>query len=310
MLDITCRRCGTQYHAELAHLGKRLKCTQCGAIIVIENQQPAAASLGASHVQPNQHNSPVETTAPKSHFRWAMYVGASALLITSLSIWRLHSRPQTEVVNQLSHPKSETTQQGDLHKDDPEQLSNPSRNLPPDTARNVVSNPFAAAPNDQSIATSGYSAPRLDPRPKSYHSLPNGARLGEDIGSSGHGTLSISNQTSLDAVVRLYNRSTLETVRWFFVKAHGSFTMKSIPEGNYNLAYSSGLDWVDSDDTFRWNPSYHEFQKTVTYSEQRDASGIQYDDINVTLHPVMGGNVRTKPISRSEFLKGHRHVSL
>jgi hypothetical protein len=43
----------------------------------------------------------------------------------------------------------------------------------------------------------------------------------------------------------------------------------------------------------------------------RGTSGIiQYKDISVTLHPVMGGNVRTKDISRSEFLKGHRHVPL
>jgi hypothetical protein len=75
-------------------------------------------------------------------------------------------------------------------------------------------------------------------------------------------------------------------------------------------AYSSGLDWVDSEDAFRWNPSYYEFEKTIIYSEQRDTGGIQYKDISVTLHPVVGGNVRTKSISRSDFLKAHRHLPL
>jgi hypothetical protein len=111
--------------------------------------------------------------------------------------------------------------------------------------------------------------------------------------------------------VQLYNCSSLETVGWFFVKAHGSFTVDAIPEGNYNLAYSSGLDWVDSEDAFRWNPSYHEFEKEIAYIENRGTSGIiHYKDISATLHPVMGGNARTKDISRSEFLKGHRHVPL
>lgn len=309
-MDITCRRCGTVYHADLAHLGKRLRCTQCASVIVIENQQPAPVSLDASHVQTNQRSSgtSVKTSAPKS--RWAICVGASALLIISLAIWRLHPRSQTGVVNQQSQAESGTTQPSDMYKGDPEKLNSPSTNLPPDTERNVVSNPFATVPNAQSPATSDNSAPPLAPRPKSYHSLPNGARLGEDTGISGHGKLFISNQTSLDAVVRLYNRSTLETIRWFFVKSHGSFSVDSIPEGDYNLAYSLGLDWVDSEDAFRWNPSYHEFEKEFIYSEQRDTSRIQYDEISVTLHPVMGGNVRTKDISRSEFLKGHRHLPL
>ena len=308
MLDITCRRCGTLYHADLAHLGKRLRCTQCGSIIVIEDQQPAPVSLDASHVQPHQHSpdSPGKTSASKPRSRWAIYVG-TALVITSLAIWGLNPRPRMGVMNQRTHAESGTPQQDNFHQGDPEQSISPSRTLPPHTRRNVVSNPFPTAPNEQSLATSSNSAPSLDPRPKSYHSLPNGARLSDDIDSSGHGELSISYQTSLDAVVRLYDRLTLETVRWFFVNARGSFTVKSIPEGDYNLAYSLGLDWANSEDAFRWNPSYHQFEKAIIYSEQTDKSGIQYKDISVTLHPVKGGNVRTKSISRSEFLKGHRH---
>lgn len=83
-----------------------------------------------------------------------------------------------------------------------------------------------------------------------------------------------------------------------------------IPEGSYTLVYASGLDWVKSPDAFRWNPSYHQFERSLTYSEKTDSTGTAYDAISITLHPVVGGNVPTKTISREEFLKGHLHMRL
>ena len=108
--------------------------------------------------------------------------------------------------------------------------------------------------------------------------------------------------------MRLYETSSLKTVRWFFVKADSECTVNAIPEDTYTLVYTSGLDWIDSEDGFRWNPSYHQFERSVTYSEHADEDGVQYHEISVTLHPVVGGNVRTKAISREDFLKGHLHM--
>jgi hypothetical protein len=155
-----------------------------------------------------------------------------------------------------------------------------------------------------------YKAPPPEPRPTQYNSLPTGTRITDDVGVSGHGELTISNGTNSDAVVRLYEVGSLTTVRSFFVKAHARYSVNTIPEGAYTLVYTSGLDWIESQDAFSWNPSYHQFERSLTYSEQTDATGIKYDEISVTLHPVVGGNVRTITISREEFLKGHRHLPL
>jgi hypothetical protein len=320
MLDITCRQCGAIYHADPAHFGKRLRCTQCGSIIVIENPQPAAVPLKAGNAQPRAHSQDVSVNATvrRPNFRWAIYLVASALIVSSFAVWWWHSRPQTPVVDHRGQVGSGVTQQSDIHEGRPEEANSTARKVPPDRERKVVSNPFDKVPQDgknpfaeahseQSHTPSSDSANTPDPRPKHYHSLPSGTRLSDDIGIGGHGKLSISNRTNLDAVARLYDRSTLETVRWFFVKANGAVTVISIPQGDYVLAYTTGLDWVDSEDAFRWNPSYHEFETAITYSEQSDKSRIQYDEISVTLHTVMGGNVRTKSISRADFLKGHRH---
>ena len=65
-----------------------------------------------------------------------------------------------------------------------------------------------------------------------------------------------------DAVVRLYDVTTDQTVRWFFVQAGNSINMKRIPQGAYRLAYTSGLDWIESQDVFRWHPFYSEFERS------------------------------------------------
>jgi hypothetical protein len=153
-------------------------------------------------------------------------------------------------------------------------------------------------------------AQATDPRPTHYHSLPTKTRIEEDIGTSGHGKLTVENGTSEDAVARLSDAGTDQTVRWFFVQAHSSAQMTQIPQGTYRLTFTTGLNWVESEDTFSWHPSYNEFERTFEYSEQHDSEGFQYHSISVTLNPVLLGNVRTKAITREEFLRGHRHVAL
>jgi hypothetical protein len=111
-------------------------------------------------------------------------------------------------------------------------------------------------------------------------------------------------------VVRLSDDRNDQTVRWFFVRAHTSAHMVHIPPGTDRLAFTTGLNWVESDDSFSWHPSYSEFERPLTYSEERDSEAIQYHKISVTLHTVPSGNVKTRAISREEFLKSHRHIAL
>jgi hypothetical protein len=86
--------------------------------------------------------------------------------------------------------------------------------------------------------------------------------------------------------------------------------MTHVPAGDYSLAYTMGLDWLESEDAFRWQPSYGEYERTFHYAETRDSEGLQYKEISVTLQPVHGGNVRTRAISRENFMRGHRHIAL
>jgi len=108
--------------------------------------------------------------------------------------------------------------------------------------------------------------------------------------------------------MRIYDASTDKTLRCVPVPAGSSAQASQIPDGTYTLAFTTGLGWQVSGLTFRWHPSYKEFENPVQYSEQRVSEGqVQVDDISITLHSVVGGNVRTRAITREEFLKGHHH---
>jgi hypothetical protein len=127
-------------------------------------------------------------------------------------------------------------------------------------------------------------------------SLPNGARIAPDIGTDGYGELNVNNGTAEDARIILYSVDREEKTRDQNVTAHNLLQITGIPAGTYELKYSLG-------------PSCYQFDRSLDYTEDRtegaDRVRINYKEISVTLHPVIGGNVRTKTISRGDFLKGH-----
>jgi len=174
-------------------------------------------------------------------------------------------------------------------------------------------NPSRSRMNASSAVVGKRAAPAqaVDQRPTAYNSLPTGTRITPDIGTNGHGTLMVINGTSEDAVVRLYDIATHQTVLWFSVQAGSSAQRTQLPEGTYILAYTTGLDWLESEDAFQWHPSYSKLERQLRYTERPDSEGIvQYHEMTVTLNPAIGGNIRTKAISREEFLKGHHHTPL
>jgi hypothetical protein len=149
-----------------------------------------------------------------------------------------------------------------------------------------------------------------DLRPADYNSPPSGNRIQGDIGTSGRGKLTVKNGTDKDAVVLLSKFTTGQRARWFFVRSGDSAQVGKIPAGVYRLSFTTGLDWVESATEFGWQASYREFDRTFEFNEKDTPEGIEFEDLTVTLHPVVFGNVRTRPISREEFLKGNHEIAL
>ena len=119
-----------------------------------------------------------------------------------------------------------------------------------------------------------------------------------DSATNGYGVLEVQNGTSEDAVLSLYDSAADETIREVYLQARHSVRMKGIPEGTYQLAYTAGLDWDEGEAIFRCDPDYAQFEREFVFTEERDREGIQYRSITVTLHPVVGGNIRTRRMSR------------
>lgn len=153
--------------------------------------------------------------------------------------------------------------------------------------------------------TNGSEGSRCDDHTSSGSpSIQNGMSIIPDSGTAGYGELEVQNGTREDAILSLYDPAADEKVREVYVQAGHSFRIKRIPEGTYQLSYSTGFD-RDGHEDFRCDADYSQFERNFVYTEEKSHEGVQYHSITLTLQPVVGGNVRTKRISREEFLKGH-----
>jgi len=272
MIDIACPKCGVIYHTLENNVGKQILCTNCGNVITIV--------LAVTPRSPSARtiSKPVTTTGTKRQRRYVFgIVAAIAVIFIALLFFRHPKTPKEVVAANKANDAQKWT---------------------------VVSEESPPADLPKSESSQG-----VEPRPTEYNSLPTGTRIEQDSGTAGHGKLTVENGTSEDAVVRLSDATTDQTARWFFVKAHSSAHVSRIPQGNYRLAYTTGLNWVESDDAFSWQPTYDEFERNLDYDERRESEGVKYHEIRVSLNSVFG-NVRTRTITREEFLRGHRHTAL
>jgi len=302
MIDVPCPQCGVIYHAEWAHLGKCIKCSRCGAaVLIIESAKAVVPSRYARHgVRP----------APSAQFghrlRWRLWgwLGAIVCSVALITLFFLGYMPgKREVVN--NSDLGPTAKVG-RRASDTETASAPKGEAEFDLAD------VDKLETQGVVQKSQDASPALDrePRPKVYESLPTGTPFCDGSGVMGKGILKIQNGTFEDAAIRLYDVSTKRVVRCLFVKAHDSLRIAGIREGTYDLNYTTGLDWQTEAQVFRWLPTYSRFGRQLVYSEEKIGNELRYREIEVTLHPVIGGNVQTNPISREEFLRGAEDASL
>ncbi len=319
MIDVTCQQCGAVYHSDETHVGKHLRCSRCACLVPISTHaERAVVQQSPAFPDATSQASTSSTKDPTRRLR-RVYLFAIATTVVALVavllflLWHpAATKPRTAELSNIDEPaQSQENQNADNRIDfrpDASVATSPEASAQPPELQYKASD--IEVQGEGQPSTGRRHAHAADPRPTHYHSLPTDTRIEEDIGTSGHGELTVENGTSEDAVARLSDAATDQTVRWFFVQAHSSAQMAQIPQGIYRLTFTTGLNWVESEDTFSWHPSYNEFERTFEYSELHDSEGFQYHSISVTLNPVLLGNVRTKAITREEFLRGHRHVAL
>ena len=282
-IDVTCANCATVCHSEEAHIGKYLRCPKCGSVVqIIDPTSAASLPNRAQSITAEQKKRPVDRRTVLS---WVL--GVIVILLCVVVSY---------LVRQIAAPSSTDVKSSYIEEPVPSTASALNRTV--DT-KNTPSPPSPG--NDDPKPASGFFIGESSTVPKDCKRLPNGERLAEDSGTNGRGELSIDNGTDEDTVVRLQNEATDETVRFLFVRSKDKIALTDIEPGRYSLIYTFGQCWDEENELFAVSPEYREFGKVLVYGD-RDGS---FDSISVTLHTVPFGNVRSKQISRSRFLRSN-----
>lgn len=311
MIDVTCELCCAVYHSEEVHIGKHLRCTRCGCEVPILKVSRAIAQADNRVVTQPIPNSPSKQAKnqPRARVvrrsRTAYFVAAACgfvLLVGSLLVIHFHGSADAAPTGtaKFSDIDQSAASQMQGRGSQSSAVENESSKL-----KIIGEESIPPEPKTTTLPTRGTrrSSAANDVRvPEGFEneqqpSLGNGAKLAPDVGLDGYGVLNVSNGTTQDAEIILYSVERDEQTLDRNVKAYNSLQIKGIPVGVYELKYAVGS-------------SYYEFERSFGYTEERtedvDRVHVNYKEISVTLHPVVGGNVRTIKIPRDKFLKGHR----
>lgn len=122
----------------------------------------------------------------------------------------------------------------------------------------------------------------------------------DELGN-GHGKFSITNGNSEDAAVILAATNDQVGDRLIYIRAGMSATMDGIPVGEYRILFQIGANWDDSAEAFKCVRSTGMFDRIATFEERVKPDSIEYSEISITLHKLIGGNARSTAIAQSQF---------
>jgi hypothetical protein len=133
------------------------------------------------------------------------------------------------------------------------------------------------------------------------HRPPNGMTTSGATKGEGHGTLKIINGNSEDAAVILSNVKTDDDDRLVYVRAGMTATLDAIEVGEYRMIFQIGRVWNDETEEFGCPIATAAFDQVASFEEHDKPDRIQYTEISITLHKLVGGNARTTAIARRAF---------
>ena len=111
----------------------------------------------------------------------------------------------------------------------------------------------------------------------------------------GDGTLTISNGTDGDAVIKLINAGT--SVFTVYIQKGDSYTIKNISDGSYRVAFDQGTNWDSATGAFTNDEGSQFFEDVLDYA----TTNSQYTTYSLTLNAVEGGTAQTDTVNSSQF---------
>lgn len=121
-------------------------------------------------------------------------------------------------------------------------------------------------------------------------------------------SIKFNNGSQYDAIVFLIDDDYNIVIRHNYIRSGDCYTMAQLPEGRYKMKVYQGKNWnpekaahssmplgkFDNDEIFSLTTKRYDFEVPSSDSEN-------YVEYSITLHKVIGGNTRTKTISRDEM---------
>jgi curved DNA-binding protein CbpA len=136
--------------------------------------------------------------------------------------------------------------------------------------------------------------------------LPNGTMIRNEI-LNGNGKLTIKNGLDRDAAAKVIDKRKDVCIAYFYIETKSNSTLNGIGDGDYRLLFVTGLDWDQRQECFTREVAFSEFDRTMLYETREQIRGEEifqkHTIIEVTLHRVAGGNVKTSKISSDDFNK-------
>lgn len=130
--------------------------------------------------------------------------------------------------------------------------------------------------------------------------LANG-RLVDSQRRTGNGQLKVDNGTEHDAVVKLVQGG--RTIVSVYVGTGSEATVGKINDGNYEVFYTSGIDWDGQLRTFTRSCLFERFDGPFKFTTVPVEGGIEYTIQSIGLQPRIGGNARTATVPAQSFPK-------
>jgi hypothetical protein len=123
----------------------------------------------------------------------------------------------------------------------------------------------------------------------------------EPLVTEGPGSLNVFNGTSQDAYIKLIDPLSDELVASFYVQSNSTFTLEEIPDGTYEVIFTSGENWDSNTRSFTMSKSFARFDDPLDFNTILLADGgTEYRTYELTLHSVENGNAQTSGVSEQE----------
>jgi hypothetical protein len=286
---LTCKSCGQRNRLyKRSETGGVYKCGAC------------RAALANSFLPP--------TKQPMPAMRVLRYVTAAivALLVLITIVAGIALSPQAPGNQEAIRKASER----DARIDKLINEIGPSALPPIPPLSHADSHPMSLPPSTPPVAVAGQPALPANV-PATVTPVNNAILFDAFPHSTTRGQLTVSNGSSRHAVAKLIDIQNDTKILSFVACAGKQSTIEAIPNGYYRLIFAFGDRLYIATDRFESPRGFSKFDRPLTFTTANTVTDTddatyyrtRYTTLSVTLTPVIGGNVTTSSISRSDFEK-------